>query len=428
MKTSLKQQAATLAKVSYMQASEKVTADEMSSQMGAMRAAVAQSEQRNASVVESAKKDRLALETLISSLRVREAAAVNAATLAQAEVVRLSAATEQKSTLGSSVAGGAADSRVQQEKLESAGAQRATLEASLQASNTNVTRLQSQVQTLVASEKGLRATVDATKKDASVLAKALKSNQFQKGIADRALAERLRDLDAMRALVASYERSKGTVQAVLDTEQASTLQLRKDNGALVALITSLRRANDVQTQAMAKTQQATVGLGGSARVAPAHPMNGDGVLLAQVQRALESTQVTDVDVRDGGEDGGVLVQLPPRLAFGSASAGVASAEARFLAKLGQALGGLPKTSLVVEGHTDNVPLSAKTRERFGSNLEISAARAAQAAAHIARARGVDAARVSARGFGDVRPVSDNTTAQGRRLNRRVELRVSVLHE
>jgi chemotaxis protein MotB len=420
--------------------------------------AVAQSEQRNASVVESAKKDRLALETLVSSLREREtaavksgalaqsdaekdrlavetlisslrvgeAAAVNAATLAQAEVVRLSAATEQKSTLRSSVADGAAGSRVLQEKLESAGAQRATLEASLQAANKNVARLESQVQALVASEKGLRATIGATKKDASVLAKALKSNRFQKGIADRALAERLRDLDAMRALVASYERSKDTQQAVLDTEQASTVQLRKDNGALVAQMASLRRANDAQHEAMARTQQATVGQGGSAPVAPSQPMIGDGDLFAQVQRALESAQVTDVDVRHGGPDGGVLVQLPPRLAFGSASAGVASAEARFLAKLGQALGGLPKTSLVVEGHTDNVPLSAKTRERFGSNLEISAARAAQAAAHIARARGVDAARVSARGFGDVRPVSDNTTAQGRRLNRRVELRVSAL--
>ncbi|MGK0173123.1 MAG: hypothetical protein ACI9W2_004869, partial [Gammaproteobacteria bacterium] len=98
MKTSLKQQAITLANVSDKQALKKVSADEMSSRIGAMRAAVAQSEQRNASVVESAKKDRLASETLISSLREREATAVKAGALAQSVAGKAQLALEEMSS------------------------------------------------------------------------------------------------------------------------------------------------------------------------------------------------------------------------------------------------------------------------------------------------------------------------------------------
>jgi chemotaxis protein MotB len=71
----------------------------------------------------------------------------------------------------------------------------------------------------------------------------------------------------------------------------------------------------------------------------------------------------------------------------------------------------------VEGHTDNVPISTP---QFHSNWELSAARAT-AVVHKLLGHGVPASRLSVAGYADQRPVADNATPAGRRLNRRVEL-------
>jgi OmpA-OmpF porin, OOP family len=73
----------------------------------------------------------------------------------------------------------------------------------------------------------------------------------------------------------------------------------------------------------------------------------------------------------------------------------------------------PTLKLGVEGHTDNVGDAA-------SNKRLSEARAKSVTAAIV-ASGVDAARVSAAGFGQEKPVADNRTEEGRAKNRRVEL-------
>ncbi|MEJ6655052.1 MAG: flagellar motor protein MotD [Pseudomonas sp.] len=74
----------------------------------------------------------------------------------------------------------------------------------------------------------------------------------------------------------------------------------------------------------------------------------------------------------------------------------------------------------VEGFTDNVPISSAT---YPTNWELSAARAASVVRMLS-AGGIDAARLAAVGYGEHRPVGDNTTAAGRRANRRVVLLVS----
>ena len=73
----------------------------------------------------------------------------------------------------------------------------------------------------------------------------------------------------------------------------------------------------------------------------------------------------------------------------------------------------PALKLRVEGHTDNVGQKA-------ANQALSEKRA-QAVAGWLIAHGVDIGRLSAKGFGDSKPVADNTTDEGRAKNRRVEL-------
>ncbi|WP_460226174.1 flagellar motor protein MotD [Aurantivibrio infirmus] len=74
----------------------------------------------------------------------------------------------------------------------------------------------------------------------------------------------------------------------------------------------------------------------------------------------------------------------------------------------------------VEGFTDNVPINNR---RFKSNWELSSARSASVVKLLAN-NGVDPYRLSAVGYGEFRPKADNSTAEGRSLNRRVVLMIS----
>ncbi|PHS26624.1 MAG: flagellar motor protein MotD [Methylophaga sp.] len=71
----------------------------------------------------------------------------------------------------------------------------------------------------------------------------------------------------------------------------------------------------------------------------------------------------------------------------------------------------------VEGFTDNQPISTP---RFPSNWELSAARAASVV-HLLNRYGVSPNRMSAIGYGQFKPIADNTTESGRQKNRRIVL-------
>lgn len=75
--------------------------------------------------------------------------------------------------------------------------------------------------------------------------------------------------------------------------------------------------------------------------------------------------------------------------------------------------------ILVEGHTDNIPISTT---QFPSNWELSTVRAASVVRLFIEA-GVDPRRMSAAGYADQRPVADNATPDGRQKNRRVAITI-----
>ena len=84
--------------------------------------------------------------------------------------------------------------------------------------------------------------------------------------------------------------------------------------------------------------------------------------------------------------------------------------------LAEILGPMPNR-IHVEGFTDNLPIKTSV---YPSNWELSAARAGSVV-RLFELYGVDPSRLAAIGFGEHRPVADNTTADGRARNRRVVL-------
>jgi len=76
----------------------------------------------------------------------------------------------------------------------------------------------------------------------------------------------------------------------------------------------------------------------------------------------------------------------------------------------------------VEGHTDSAPLGGT---RFRSNWDLSASRAATVVAYLEAAHEIKGSSLSAVGRGSTHPLSAENTAEGREINRRIEMIVEL---
>ena len=102
--------------------------------------------------------------------------------------------------------------------------------------------------------------------------------------------------------------------------------------------------------------------------------------------------------------------------FGSGSATVQPAFVQLLERIGGALK-VETGSVLVLGHSDNQPIRTV---QFPSNYHLSAARAEAARIIILRTLG-EPGRIKAEGRADAEPIADNSTADGRDANRRIEV-------
>lgn len=82
----------------------------------------------------------------------------------------------------------------------------------------------------------------------------------------------------------------------------------------------------------------------------------------------------------------------------------------------------PDHQVVIEGHTDNIPVSLSYGKRYRDNMELSFLRA-KAIALILAEQGISLENIRVTGYGDTRPVAPNDTKEGRIKNRRVEVKL-----
>ncbi len=74
--------------------------------------------------------------------------------------------------------------------------------------------------------------------------------------------------------------------------------------------------------------------------------------------------------------------------------------------------------ICIEGHTDNLPINT---QKFPSNWELSTARSTSVLRYLVEKKGFSPDKISARGFGEFRPIASNATDVGRSRNRRVDI-------
>jgi len=147
---------------------------------------------------------------------------------------------------------------------------------------------------------------------------------------------------------------------------------------------------------------------------------------AQMSKSLENEMRTDLESRDvtiSNLQGQLTVTILDRVMFDSGEADLKPDGQAVMRKVAAILTEHSGLKIQVIGHTDNMPIRLDARRRFASNWELSTARALAAVHFLTEQAGVDPRRVGAVGYGEYRPIADNSTAAGRANNRRIEIAI-----
>jgi len=121
------------------------------------------------------------------------------------------------------------------------------------------------------------------------------------------------------------------------------------------------------------------------------------------------------------KDGSVYVSLEEKLLFKSGSDVVDPKGKAALKSLAQVLNSTSGIWVIIEGHTDNVPIKTAL---FKDNWDLSTARATSIVRLLTVDYGFDTDRITASGKGPFHPVNSNETPEGRAGNRRTEVILS----
>lgn len=140
------------------------------------------------------------------------------------------------------------------------------------------------------------------------------------------------------------------------------------------------------------------------------------VLTNKLTRSLSRTEANDVDVQV--IKGVVYISLADNMLYKSGSYEIGERAGETLSKIAKIITDYKDYDVLVEGNTDNVPISQKN---IRNNWDLSALRASSVVQALQTRYGVDPKRLTAAGRGEYNPVSSNDSAVGKQRNRRTQI-------
>ncbi|MEE1415000.1 MAG: OmpA family protein [Prevotellamassilia sp.] len=139
-------------------------------------------------------------------------------------------------------------------------------------------------------------------------------------------------------------------------------------------------------------------------------------LTNKLTRSLTRSEMNDVDVQV--LKGVVYISLADNMLYKSGSYEIGDRAGETLQKIAKIITDYKDYDVLVEGNTDNVPISQKN---IRNNWDLSALRASSVVQALQNQYGVDPKRLSAAGRGEYNPVASNDTAVGKQRNRRTQI-------
>ena len=131
---------------------------------------------------------------------------------------------------------------------------------------------------------------------------------------------------------------------------------------------------------------------------------------------IDKGNITIQQVRDR-----LTINMVDRVLFDSGKADIKPAGLKVLKQVSDVLNKITDKQIRIEGHTDNVPISAKLQDKFKTNWELSAHRATTVVRYLIDHGGVQPQALSAVGYADTHPIASNDSEEGRASNRRIEI-------
>jgi chemotaxis protein MotB len=114
----------------------------------------------------------------------------------------------------------------------------------------------------------------------------------------------------------------------------------------------------------------------------------------------------------------LIINIDDRISFDSGQSELKKNFLPTLEKISKILAQYPEYYIIIEGHTDNIPIKTA---RFRNNWQLSTERALAVLDYLLKNTELDPRRFSAAGYGEYRPVVSNDTKENRALNRRVDI-------
>jgi chemotaxis protein MotB len=129
------------------------------------------------------------------------------------------------------------------------------------------------------------------------------------------------------------------------------------------------------------------------------------------------------DVNFDAAAGTITVTLPDAILFDPGKVSLRNATSKELDHIYSVLKAkYPGRHIEVAGHTDSDPIK---KSKWTDNLELSSERAMEVARYLMK-KGVAENKIAATGYGEGRPIATNSTAEGKKKNRRVEIVVHMM--
>ena len=140
------------------------------------------------------------------------------------------------------------------------------------------------------------------------------------------------------------------------------------------------------------------------------------VLTNNLTRSLSKEELKEVDVQV--LKGVVYISLADNMLYKSGSYEINSRASETLSKIAKIIKDYKDYDVLIEGNTDNVPIS---RENIRNNWDLSCLRASSVVQALQKDYGVDPKRLTAGGRGEYNPIQPNTTEVGKQRNRRTQI-------
>ena len=139
-------------------------------------------------------------------------------------------------------------------------------------------------------------------------------------------------------------------------------------------------------------------------------------LAEKLNEIIEANGLTEV-IKIREEDKGIVLQLDETILFDSGRSDLKDYSREVLETITTIINNTDN-DVLVEGNTDNIPMK---NEKFGSNWELSTARAVSVVRYFVEIKNIDPTRFAVKGYGEYNPIVDNSTPENKAINRRVDI-------